>query len=110
MRIIRLVEDDLEVLKVTKAHGGWECVVERSVGLCQLANIEFGAGRSWRFLDTTMAAAAATLVLGAFSPSSTLLLSLDVETMKLQRANKMSTNLNAKRVFPYELPWPQTVN
>jgi len=107
--IVRLVDDDLEVLKVTRAHhGGWECMVERSVGQCQLANIEFRADRSWRFLDTTMAAAA-TLVLGAFSPSSTLLFSLDVQTMKLQPANKMTTTLNAKRVFPYELPWPHTI-
>jgi hypothetical protein len=60
-------------------------------------------------LDTTTAAAA-TLVLSAFSPSSTLLFSLDVQTMKLQRANKMTATLNAKRVFPYELPWPLTIN
>ena len=96
MCIVRLVDDDLEVLKVTRAHhGGWECMVERSVGQCQLANIEFRADRSWRFLDTTTTAAA-TLVLGAFLRSSTLLFYIDVETMKLQRANKMTTTLNAK--------------
>jgi len=96
--IICLVDDDLKVLKVMRDHHGrWECTVEKSVHLCQAPNIEssWAKRRSWRFLDTTTTAAA-TLVLGAFLRSSTLLFYIDVETMKLQRANKMTTTLNAK--------------
>jgi len=106
VRIVCLVDDDLKVLKVKRDHHGrWECTVEKSVHLYQAANIESSWAKrwSWRFLDTTTTAAA-TLVLGAFSHSSTLLFYIDVETMKLQRANKMKTTLNAKRVFPYKLP------
>ena len=96
VRIVCLVDEDLKVKVTREHHDRWECTVEKSVHLCQAANIEssWAKRRSWRFLDTTTTAAA--LVLGAFLRSSTLLFYIDVETMKLQRANKMTTTLNAK--------------
>jgi len=64
VRIVCLVKDGLEVLKVMRAHGGCECTVERSVDLCHMANIESSwvINRPWHFLDTTTMAAS-TLVL-----------------------------------------------
>jgi hypothetical protein len=52
VRIVCLVDDDLKVLKVTRDHHGrWECTVEKTVHLCQAANIEssWAKRRSWRF-------------------------------------------------------------
>ncbi|KAF8692310.1 hypothetical protein HU200_039920 [Digitaria exilis] len=101
VRIVSVVDgDQLEVL--TWAHGARRCAVESRVGLCQLANVEASQDLSWLFLDN--ATTSADLVLGAFdSASSTMkVLSLDVETLKLQRTTK-SMALSAERVFPYEL-------
>ncbi|KAF8757511.1 hypothetical protein HU200_010815 [Digitaria exilis] len=99
--------EQLEVL--TWTHGVSECTVERRVGLCQLANIGASLGLSWLFLDN--ATASTDLVLGAIlSDTSTMkVFSLDVETMKLHRMKK-SMALRAQKVFPYELPWPQTIS
>jgi hypothetical protein len=106
--IIRLADGDLEVL--TWAHAAEECTVERRIGLCQLANIEAKPNMLWRFLDVTTAPAA-LLALGAFYAPSSNFFSLDVsrvQTMKLQLL-KRRTTCGGERVFPYELPWPQTI-
>ncbi|CAN6334633.1 unnamed protein product [Urochloa humidicola] len=107
VRIVCVADDNLEVL--TRVRGASECTVERRVGLCQLANIEDRPDRSWRFVDTdTDTTPAALLEMGAFSQSSTLFFSLDVETMKLQRLDNKTAG-SAARMFPYEIPWPQTI-
>ncbi|CAO1939566.1 unnamed protein product [Urochloa humidicola] len=106
VRIVCVADGNLEVL--TWVRGASECTVERRVGLCQLANIEDRPDQSWRFVDTGTTLAA-LLELGAFSQSSTLFFSLDVETMKLQRLDDKTTESTA-RMFPYEIPWPQTIN
>ncbi|KAJ1266028.1 hypothetical protein BS78_08G119600 [Paspalum vaginatum] len=110
VRIARVVDDDaLEVLTARRLpYGSWECSGETGVeGLCNLANIEFKPDHSWCFVDTATTAA---LVIAACSSSSTaaLLFSVDVETMVL-RPVKDTTTVTAQRVFPYELPWPQTI-
>ncbi|CAN6361525.1 unnamed protein product [Urochloa humidicola] len=109
LRVVCVVDGDLEVLLLNKVpHGTWECILERRVGLCQLANIDARQFHSWHLVDTDTTAAA--LVLGAFPTSSTeKLFSLDVETMKLQRLNK-ETTLMADRVFPYEISWLQKIS
>ncbi|CAL4905635.1 unnamed protein product [Urochloa decumbens] len=107
VRIVCVADGNLEVL--TRVHGASECTVERRVGLCQFAKIEDKPDQSWRFVDTDTTLAA-LLELGAFSPSSTFYFSLGVETMKLQRLDDRTTNLSAARVFPYEIPWPQTIS
>ncbi|CAL4898352.1 unnamed protein product [Urochloa decumbens] len=110
LRIVCVVDGNLEVF--TRAHGGGVCMLERRVGLCQLADIEGGHDRlySWRFVDTDKTTPAGLLELGAFSSSSNFLFSLDVETMKLQRLDDRTTTLRAARVFPYEIPWPQKIS
>ncbi|CAL4891398.1 unnamed protein product [Urochloa decumbens] len=104
LRIVRLVDGDLEVLLLTARghHGARECTVERRAGLHRLANIEDRPDQSWRFVDAATTPAA--LVLGAFSDASISLFCLNVETMKLQRLNEKTTMI-AGRVFPYELPY-----
>nr|CAB3462461.1 unnamed protein product [Digitaria exilis] len=110
LRIVRVVDDgDLEVL--VRTHGAGECTVERKVGLCELAGIDATPDWSWGFLDVAMASSM-DLVLSAFSRSTRTMeyyFSFDVENMKLQRMKKRMP-CSSQTMFPYELPWPRTIN
>ncbi|CAN6334632.1 unnamed protein product [Urochloa humidicola] len=110
VRIVSLLGGGvLEVF--TRFHGAWMCTMWGIADLCRLVNFEARPHQLWRFVDTDTITTPATVVLGAVLASSSVkLFSLDVDTMKLRRLDDMTTTLCAERVFPFELPWPQTIS
>ncbi|KAL6622514.1 hypothetical protein ACP70R_032393 [Stipagrostis hirtigluma subsp. patula] len=105
MRLVRTVRDDFEVLRYARSSG--DCVIERRVGLSQLAGgLEARPDRWWRLME--MAEAAGTAVHFVLSPGdkTNWVFTVDVENMKLERTQ---SDRFARRVFTYELPWPPTI-
>ncbi|KAL6640193.1 hypothetical protein ACP70R_022042 [Stipagrostis hirtigluma subsp. patula] len=104
VRLVRVAWDDLEVLQYVRGSG--TCVVERRVGLSQLANLQARPGRRWTFCDTALAAGPARFGLAAVDGRMFMFI-IDTANMKLECTEERS--LYSLRVFPYELPWPRTI-
>ncbi|KAL6622518.1 hypothetical protein ACP70R_032397 [Stipagrostis hirtigluma subsp. patula] len=104
LRLVRVVRDDLEVLRYVRGSGA--CVVERRVGLSQLTGLEAQLDQWWSFRET---AEATGPVRFGLSPDHKhmWMFSIDIANMKVGCTQEMNPNRYFHRVFPYELPWPR---
>jgi hypothetical protein len=110
VRLARIVDSDLEVLRCVPGSGGGAIVtVERSVNLSHLTNMEARpCPSSWRFLEMDEAVAAGFVVVST-GKKSTWMFTVDVETMELERGQKRLRNWDSRPAFPYEFPWPPPI-
>ncbi|KAL6622516.1 hypothetical protein ACP70R_032395 [Stipagrostis hirtigluma subsp. patula] len=104
LRLVRIAWDDLEVLRYVRGSGA--CVVERRVGLTQLAGLEARRDRCWSFYET--AEVAGSVHFGLW-PSDEYMWIFTVNNANIKVECKQGRNHYANRVFPYQLPWPRAI-